>query len=85
MKYATTATATLRKEKSNIVDLVPQHLTENDLELPRINYKFNGKDYKYFYGLQPSKPTENYQFGMNIVSFCDHRTFLVTFEGVLPN
>lgn len=74
MKSATTATAELRKEKSNIVDLVPQHLTENNVELPRINYKYNGKNYQYFYGLQPSKAEENYEFGMNVVSLYDIST-----------
>jgi carotenoid cleavage dioxygenase-like enzyme len=74
VKSATTATAALRTEKSNIVDLVPQHLTENDMELPRINYKYNGKDYQYFYGLQPSKPTGNYEFGMNVISKVNVKT-----------
>lgn len=89
MKSATTATAALRKEKSNIVDLVPQHLTENNVELPRINYKYNGKNYQYFYGLQPSKAEENYEFGMNVVSLYDISTFqkkhFVTFGNILPN
>lgn len=63
-----TATAKLRRNSKNIVDLNAQHFTEGMVELPRINYKYNGKPYSYFYGLGETKKAETYEFGMDIVS-----------------
>ena len=48
-----TATATLREnsDAKPLVFLEPQHLTRDWMELPRINYNFNGGKYNYFYAI----------------------------------
>ncbi|CAL8110499.1 unnamed protein product [Orchesella dallaii] len=72
---ATTATASLRNgEKNPIIDLTPQDLSESMIELPRINYKYNGQNYKYLYGLGDTAPTNTYKFGMNVVTKIDIET-----------
>jgi len=40
-----------------VVDVVPHHFTKDFMELPRINYKYNGLKYNYFYGLEVTDPT----------------------------
>jgi hypothetical protein len=52
----TTATAVLRAGSNSIVDVTPHHLTTEWVELPRINYKLNGKMYKYFYAIGSNTP-----------------------------
>jgi hypothetical protein len=47
----TNATAKLRNGTKSTVDLVFQNLSKDWFELPRINYKYNGKKYKYTYGI----------------------------------
>ena len=39
-----------RKKKSGTIFLQPEILIDQEfLDFPRINYKFNGRPYKYFY------------------------------------
>lgn len=47
------ATATIREFSGTkpTIYLEPQHLTSDWLELPRINYQYNGRKYDYFYGV----------------------------------
>jgi len=50
----TSAKATLIKRGKNshpTIYLEPEHLTDSTVELPRINYSYNGGDYNYFYGI----------------------------------
>ncbi|KAJ6633290.1 Retinoid isomerohydrolase, partial [Pseudolycoriella hygida] len=44
------ATATLQPYSMKVF-LEPQYLTDDWIELPRINYAFNGQKYNYFYGV----------------------------------
>jgi len=53
------ATAVLRKGSESIIDLTPHHMLTEWLELPRINYKYNGKKYNYFYGIGSTDPNVN--------------------------
>ncbi|ODM91952.1 Beta,beta-carotene 15,15'-monooxygenase [Orchesella cincta] len=66
-----TATASLRAgEKKSTIDLTPQHFSEM-LELPRINYKYNGQNYTYIYGIGQTAPSTTYKFEMNVVTKID--------------
>ncbi|XP_021949663.1 beta,beta-carotene 15,15'-dioxygenase [Folsomia candida] len=54
----TTATAVLRP--GNVVHLTPHHINKEWAELPRINYSYNGKKYKYTYAIASSEDVMNY-------------------------
>jgi len=74
VKSNTTATASLRKGTTSTVDLTAHHFTKYMFELPRINYKYNGKKYNYFYGVTQTKPDSTYEFGMDVIGKVDIST-----------
>lgn len=43
------------KLKDGSIYCVPEDLSSCYMEMPRINYRLNGKKYRYFYGFVPSK------------------------------
>lgn len=56
------ATAKLRSGTTSVVDLTPHHLTKDWVELPRINYKYNGEKYNFVYALKSHEKVINYAF-----------------------
>lgn len=59
------ATATVKQNSGAKpkVFLEPQHLTKDWMELPRINYQYNGEKYNYFYSIS-SLPDKSWTIGV---------------------
>ncbi|XP_047468958.1 carotenoid-cleaving dioxygenase, mitochondrial-like [Penaeus chinensis] len=51
------------RDKSGAIYCRPEDLSQHCMEMPRINYKFNGKKYRYSYGFIPTK-------GLNCGTLC---------------
>lgn len=51
------------KKKCGAIHCIPEELSEHSMEMPRINYRLNGKKYRYSYGFIPTK-------GLNVGTLC---------------